>query len=113
MRRKLNDARGETLVEVLASILIGSLSVALLFSMVMASGNMDRSAEETDKVFNESLRAAEKQTDTPVSGQVTVRNNADPLPPAGSPDPYSKDVPVNFFGGQGALSYALPKETSP
>ena len=40
MKRKWNDAHGETLVEVLASVLICSLSVALLFSMVMASARL-------------------------------------------------------------------------
>ena len=109
MKRKRKDNRGETLVEVLASILIGSLSVALLFSMVMASGNMDRGAETVDGAFNESLKKAEEQTDpvvdpalVPAGAKVTVANAA-----------ISKDLPVTFYGGEGALSYALPKETSP
>ena len=38
MRKKLRDNRGETLVEVLASILIAALSVALLFSSIMEIG---------------------------------------------------------------------------
>ena len=48
MWRKWNDSRGETLVEVLASVLICFLSVVLVFSMVMASGNMDQRAEAAD-----------------------------------------------------------------
>lgn len=114
MKGKWNDNRGETLVEVLASVLICSLSVALLFSMVMASGNMDKSAKEADKIFNESLSAAEERTAVtdetgavvppPVSSgaEVTVRNTADP-----DEDSYKAKPPVKFYGGRGAVSYAL------
>ncbi len=106
MRQKLADARGETLVEVLASILIGALSVAMLFSAAMASGSMDRTAGEADEVFNTSLNAAEEQK-APTEGEVTVKYT----PPPGSTDPAPPDPPppvrVNFYGGPGALSYAL------
>lgn len=106
MKGKWKDNRGETLVEVLSSILIGSLSVALLFGMAMASGSMDQSAKEADKVFNESLSKAEEQTDTseadadivPAGAKVTVK--ADTAADA--------ELTVVFYGGQGALSYALP-----
>ena len=113
MKRKRKDNRGETLVEVLASILIGSLSVALLFSMVMASGSMDRSAETVDEIFSKYLSAAEGRTPVkddagapipPVPGTVAVTNTT-----SGS----NTNLPVTFYGGEGALSYALPKETSP
>lgn len=111
MKGKWKDSRGETLVEVLASILIGSLSVALLFSMVMASGNMDQSAKEADKIFNESLNAAEGRTEAdssliPAGAKVTVENT----------NPFiteEAELPVTFYGGRGALSYALPEETPP
>ena len=44
--KKLHNSQGETLVEVLSSILIASLSVALLFGCVMASAGMDREAQD-------------------------------------------------------------------
>ena len=106
MRRKWNDARGETLVEVLASILICSLSVALLFNMVMASGNMDRSAKKVEEDFSESLNLAEAQTAPadsaliPPGVTVEVQNSGEPSS--------AKELPVVFYGGRGALSYALP-----
>lgn len=113
MRKKLRSARGETLIEVLCAILVGSLSVALLFSMVAASGKMDRNAREADKNFIASLNGAEGRADVmdeagavvapPVAGaRVTVRNTADP-----DDDPYKANPTVEFYGGKGAISYAL------
>ncbi len=115
MRRKWNDARGETLVEVLASILICSLSVALLFSMVMASGNMDRSAKKVEEDFSESLNLAEAQTAPadpaliPSGAKVEVQYSGKPDKPGKPGKPSStKQLTVAFYGGRGALSYALP-----
>lgn len=104
MKRKLKNERGETLIEVLASILIGALSVALLFTAVMASGRMDLDTKETDKKYNEVLGKAENRESldssiTLADPKVTVRN-PDVLPTA--------EIPVDFYGGEGALSYKLP-----
>lgn len=103
MKRKLKSNRGETLVEVLASILIGALSVALLFTAVMASVNMDRTAKETDSKYKEVLAAAEGRT-----------AEFDPFAPAATDKTVKvangssvANVPVTFYGGDGALSYAL------
>lgn len=98
MKGKRNDNRGETLVEVLASILIGSLSVALLFSMAMAAGNMDRGARAVDEEYYEAFNQAEIQTSelTAASSAVTVSGGFS-----------STAVDVVFYGGVGALSYAL------
>ena len=102
MARKLNDNRGETLVEVLASILIAALSVALLFTAVMASVNMDKTAKAADKALSDSLNAAEGQGTgdvytVPSGANVTISGNSATATP-----------PVIFYGGEGALSYALP-----
>lgn len=106
MRKRLQDNRGETLVEVLASILIGALSVSLLFGAILVSSRMDRSAEQTDETFHASLRAAEDQT-VPLTDptMVTVKNEA-----LSDLTKQEKDVSVNFYGGKGALSYALPSK---
>ena len=97
MREKLNGSQGETLVEVLASILIGALSVALLFPAVMASVNMDRTAKKVDGEFQIILKAAEERDAAAgTSGQVTVKYGA-----------VSESVSVTFYGGKGARSYAL------
>lgn len=105
MKRKLKNAQGETLIEVLASILIGALSVALLFTAVMASINMDRTAQKTDGSYNEVLNAAEEQGTVidssiiPPGTQVSVKNTAGGV---------EQKITVNFYGGDGALSYKLP-----
>lgn len=118
MRKKLRSARGETLIEVLCAILVGSLSVALLFSMVVASGKMDRNAREADKNFVASLNAAEGRAkvkneagadvDPPVAddAKVTVWNTADMIAHPGDKS-FEANPPVKFYGGKGAISYAL------
>lgn len=105
MRQKLKKNGGETLIEVLASILIAALSVALLFSAVMASARMDRSAEQTDDTFHASLRAAEEQdkedaVTVPDDAKVTVENKDSLVLETAEPS-------VVFYGGNGAISYAL------
>lgn len=103
MKRKWKDSRGETLVEVLASILIGTLSAALLFSTVLASVNIGRTAKAADEVFGTSLKAAERQTD--VTG-----NNVIKIAVKGPNDVTTgeKEVIANFYGGKEAWSFALP-----
>lgn len=107
MKRKLKSAQGETLVEVLAAILIGALSVALLFTAVMASVRMDEAARAVDEAYSAVLSKAEKQetaiADTegilPADAKVIVKNDAIDK---------SAGVSVTFYGGGDALSYKLP-----
>lgn len=96
--KKLKDRRGETLVEVLASILIASVSVALLFGCVMASSHMDRRAGETDGDHYAALTAAETRSGSPVSEGVKVKivnigNNGE------------GELTVDIYGGAGTYSY--------
>ena len=46
---KLQGNTGETLVEMMASIVIASLAVALLFSAVMVTAKMDRRSKKADE----------------------------------------------------------------
>lgn len=59
--KKLNQDRGETLVEVLAAVLVASLSIALLFGGIMASSSIDRTVRTSDETFYTDLSAAERQ----------------------------------------------------
>lgn len=102
MDRKLRDSRGETLVEVMASVLISALSVALLFGGVMASVHMDAGARERDEAYYAALSAAELQAG-PAAAEGVVRLEAGDGP-AGGP---GLELPVSLYGGGETYAYAL------
>lgn len=105
MCRKLNDNRGETLVEMLASILIAALAVALLFTCCMASVQMGSQAQAADERYYENLSAAEKQ-------EVKLTENAEVIV-ANADDPtVTQPVDVSLYGGDGMYSYQW-KEAEP
>ena len=106
MREKLNSARGETLVEVMASILIGALSVALLFTAVTASVRMDRIAKAADAAYGTVLNEAEEQA-TPVTDTAIVPADAGKVTVTNPAVPNAAEVGVGYYGGTGALSYKL------
>ena len=103
MRKKLSQNRGETLVEVLAAVLIAALSVALLFGGVMASSTIGRSALTSDKSFYEDLSGAESQKEAGTDLTVTVSREGASTEPT--------KLTVKRYGGAGAYSYA--KEGAP
>lgn len=116
VREKWRDQRGETLVEVVASVLIMTLSVLLLFSAVMVSVRINRSAKDSDEEFYSALNAAEGQSTpaptsiVPTGSKVTVKQEQ----PASAAA--SVEVEVDFYGGEGALSYQYsptPPPTGP
>lgn len=96
LNKKLRSQRGETLVEVLAAILIASLSVAMLLGGVAVSANLGRQADTADKYFYETLTAAENRQ-TPVASSFVE------LTQGGT----SIHIPVQVFGDEGLYSYAL------
>ncbi len=96
LKRKLRSQRGETLVEVLASILIAALSVAMLLGGVAVSSNLGRQADTSDEYFYETLTAAE-------SRQTPVKDGTIALTEGGA----SIDIPIQVYGGEGLYSYAL------
>lgn len=98
MGRKLNNTRGETLVEMLASILIAALSVAVLFTCCMASVEMGRETREADEKYYENLSAAEEQK-TSLSGEVNVIVANEDAPTA------TQLVEINLYGGEEMYSY--------
>lgn len=102
MCRKLKDNRGETLVEMLASILIAALAVALLFTCCMASVQMGRQARAADKRYYENLSAAESRTKTEGNGQVNVAGNGN-----------SVEVQIQLYGGDGMYSYQWGEKVTP
>lgn len=95
--RKLKDSRGETLVELLAAILIAALSVAVLFTCCMASAEMGRETRDADKEYYELLSQAERQ-DTPETDPdnvtVQVQNGS-----------ATAKITVKLYGGEDLYSY--------
>lgn len=104
MGRKLRNSRGETLVEVLASILICFLSVLLLFGAVGASGSMGLAAQAADARYYDDLSRAERQSGAdacfpPPAAKITVSNSSGAVDlDAGK---------LTFYGTERLLSYAV------
>lgn len=104
MSRKLKDTRGETLVEMLASILIAALSVAVLFTCCLASVEMGRESRAADEKYYEALSEAERREKLPEEPE-------DPPPPVETGkvrvvgNNTSKDITINLYGGEEMYSY--------
>lgn len=109
MREKLNNARGETLVEVLACVLICALSITLLVGAVTVSANIDGRAQKTDGEYYAALSRAEAQNeaehletlfgrDVSSGLKITVENLGT--------DPNRRGVTVYFYGSEKLFSFA-------
>ena len=110
MRGKCREERGEALIEVMASILIMTLSVLLLFSAAMASVRINKNAREQDEKFYKAWNAAEGQS-TPADSSIvlTSKVTVEQTMPAGG----SAVVDVTFYGEKGVLSYKYMPSTGP
>lgn len=97
MKKWKND-RGELMVEVLAAILVATLSVALLFSCISASSQIDGGTEDLDEAHYNALTAADAPgpTASPVLDNITVTITGN-----GS----STSPTIEVFGGEGMYSY--------
>lgn len=110
--QKLHSARGETLVEVLAAIIVCTLSVLLLASCAMTAMRMNKTAQDYDDGYYDALNYAESRggvtpdpaatapasTPTATDGTVTVERTGYP----------ASSVPVTYYGGSGVWSFAAP-----
>lgn len=107
MMKTLRNDRGETLIEVLASILIAALSVALLFTCVMASSRMEQSAQKKDAEHYSAFTAADTQDTSALSdGTVTVSRINPADKDDSTPAPMETATPpIGFYGGVGMYSY--------
>lgn len=103
IQAKLRSQRGETLVELMAAILISTLSVGLLLGGVAVSANINRQAQNTDAAFYHILSAAESRQ-VPASGGVA----ADPSIQVREHSSKTVEIPVQVYGDSGLYAYALP-----
>ena len=99
LAKKLHSRRGESLVEVLAAVLICALSVLLLASASVAAGNINHTASDHDEIYYQALNAAEARNEGPVAS-TTLTVSA-----AGASD---VKVTVNLYGNkdEGIYSFA-------
>lgn len=116
LRGKLHGNRGETLVEMMASIGIASMSAALLFSALMAAARIDKRALKADEAYYQALSAAEAGKNIPEeeaqepdgSGgpEEAVRTGTVKITGDGVSQ---KEVDILFYGGEGIYSYGPAK----
>lgn len=108
--KKLRNVRGESLVEVLAAVLVCTLSVLLLASGAMAAARMNRAARDHDGSYYAALNYAESRgasapdpdaapasAPTATAGTVTVAEKS---------GTGSVSVSVLYYGGSGVWSFA-------
>ena len=100
--KKLQNDRGETLIEVLASILIAALSVTLLFGSIIASSRIDEAAKAVDEEHYAGLAAADAQAPSGLhtDGTVTIKRTDSSPEVTVSPAPS-----IKIYGGEGMFSY--------
>ena len=94
-KTKLRSNRGETLVELLASILVATLSVALLIGCVTASFQLGRQADQSDSYFYQTLTAAEDRQIPLTDGIIQVTEGGSLV-----------SLPVQVYGDEGLYAYA-------
>lgn len=94
-KTKLRSNRGETLVELLASILVATLSVALLIGCVTASFQLGRQADQSDTYFYQTLTAAEDRQTPLTDGIIQVTEGGSLV-----------SLPVQVYGDEGLYAYA-------
>lgn len=115
---KLQDDRGETLIEVMASILIATLSVALLFTCIMASSRIEDTDLKLGVEHYDALSEADAQfvstpdpsSTDPVPTVPVVTVTVSRKSPDGSSVEASAAPSVEIYGGEGMYSY---KEKQP
>lgn len=102
--RKLRSRRGETLTEMLVSIVILGLSIAMMATMIITSTKITERSTAKDSEYRDQLSAAEAQDDsesTPGKGKVTITDK-------NGVSTSSVTVNVNIYGGDGELkSYKI------
>lgn len=103
------NERGETLIEATASILIGTLSILMLFTGLMTSYQINLAAEKSDASFYQDLSLAEAQDSASgasgtgtVGGSGAVAQTGTATVMMGSD---TMNFNVNIYGANGLFSY--------
>lgn len=109
IRRKLKSVRGESLVELLASILIGGLSVTMLATLIITAAHLKESAKKRDKEYYDSLAKAEKQENVldGVVPPVTVTYKT------ATGVEQTEKIDVIYYGTDDMVSYKIKETETP
>lgn len=75
---KLRSTRGETLAEILVSIVILGLSIGLMLTMIMTSTKITQNARKADNDLMTELNAAEQQSSSTDIVDVTIYKDGSP-----------------------------------
>lgn len=114
--QKLKSKAGETLVESMAAILVFTFASIIMMSMVSAAADINTTAKEADRQFQEELVVVER-------GSVTAVIPEDPSDPTIPVDPHTsgtvkftfgsveETVKVDVFRAEGGDLYAYYAET--
>lgn len=70
--KKLKNRKGETLMETLVAILVFTLSSVLLYSMASTATDINRTARQDDKQFQEQVVAVEQAKGSKTTGTVSI-----------------------------------------
>lgn len=95
LRSKLSSRRGETLTEVLCTLLVVALASVALVTMLSAASRLNASAVARDTAFYADYAAAEERTSPAAPGEVTLSGPG-----------LSTTIPVSWYGAEGLWSYA-------
>lgn len=104
MRKLFHDKKGETLVEVMAAILIFTLSSIILYSMVTSASRVNKQADEWDKNLETQVAIVEMAQTVSDEGTVYLRKGtgAEPM----------KSITVELFkSAEGDELYSYKKKT--
>lgn len=99
--KKLMSKAGESLVESMAAILVFTFASIIMLSMVSAAADINTTAKNTDRSFNEQMVVAERgaSTDRHTSGTVTFNFGS-----------VEETVPVDVFQKETGDLYAYYKQ---
>lgn len=92
---KLTSQRGETLAEVLCTLLVVTLASVALATMLSVASRLNASAVERDTAFYADSAAAEERTSPAIPGEVALSGPG-----------ISATIPVSWYGAEGLWSYA-------
>lgn len=102
IKRKLHSQKGETLVELMAAILIATLSIGLLIGGISVSVGIDRQGKNADKKFYNALTEAESQKNpinNGVASTFSIKVTEGIFEKA--------NIPIQIYGDRGLYSYTV------